>query len=145
MGESGVIFDLQRFSVHDGPGIRNLVFFKGCPLRCKWCSNPESYRHAPVQCLGDQDRHVRQPVRHGYPCTPQSRNLSGRASPVAFDHNCGVAKTLPLHLVDKAAANESDNGEPQCTRGRQLGQRLFCATTRFTIDDHCFGGLVFFE
>ncbi len=41
---TGVIFDIQRFSVHDGPGIRTLVFFKGCPLACLWCSNPESQR-----------------------------------------------------------------------------------------------------
>ncbi|MHB9095499.1 MAG: glycyl-radical enzyme activating protein [Eubacteriales bacterium] len=40
----GIIFDIQRFSVHDGPGIRTLVFLKGCPLRCLWCSNPESQR-----------------------------------------------------------------------------------------------------
>jgi len=38
----GVIFDIQRFSIHDGPGIRTTVFFKGCPLRCVWCHNPES-------------------------------------------------------------------------------------------------------
>ncbi len=38
----GVIFDIQRFSIHDGPGIRTIVFLKGCPLRCLWCSNPES-------------------------------------------------------------------------------------------------------
>lgn len=37
-----LIFDIQRYSVHDGPGIRTLVFFKGCPLRCYWCCNPES-------------------------------------------------------------------------------------------------------
>jgi pyruvate formate lyase activating enzyme len=37
----GLIFDIQRFSVHDGPGIRTTVFFKGCPLRCRWCHNPE--------------------------------------------------------------------------------------------------------
>lgn len=36
------IFNIQKFSIHDGPGIRTVVFFKGCPLRCKWCSNPES-------------------------------------------------------------------------------------------------------
>ncbi|MCP4664869.1 MAG: glycyl-radical enzyme activating protein [Deltaproteobacteria bacterium] len=36
------IFDIQRFSIHDGPGIRTLVFFKGCSLRCVWCQNPES-------------------------------------------------------------------------------------------------------
>ncbi len=38
----GRIFDIQRFSIHDGPGIRTIVFLKGCPLRCKWCCNPES-------------------------------------------------------------------------------------------------------
>ncbi|HVN97260.1 MAG TPA: glycyl-radical enzyme activating protein [Syntrophorhabdaceae bacterium] len=41
------IFNIQRFSIQDGPGIRTTVFFKGCPLRCVWCSNPESQRSAP--------------------------------------------------------------------------------------------------
>lgn len=40
---TGTVFDIQRFSVHDGPGIRTIVFLKGCPLRCRWCSNPESH------------------------------------------------------------------------------------------------------
>lgn len=39
---SGLIFNVQKYSVHDGPGIRTIVFFKGCPLSCRWCSNPES-------------------------------------------------------------------------------------------------------
>ena len=38
---SGCIFDVQPYSTHDGPGIRTLVFLKGCPLSCAWCSNPE--------------------------------------------------------------------------------------------------------
>lgn len=38
----GLVFDIQRFSIHDGPGIRTIVFLKGCPLSCRWCSNPES-------------------------------------------------------------------------------------------------------
>ncbi|OLS14602.1 MAG: glycyl-radical enzyme activating family protein [Promethearchaeota archaeon CR_4] len=40
--QTGIIFNIQKFSVHDGPGIRTTVFMKGCPLQCLWCSNPES-------------------------------------------------------------------------------------------------------
>ena len=43
----GLVFDLQRYAVHDGPGIRTLVFLKGCPLRCAWCCNPESQQARP--------------------------------------------------------------------------------------------------
>lgn len=43
----GQIFDLQRFCTHDGPGIRTTIFFKGCPLTCAWCSNPESQQLKP--------------------------------------------------------------------------------------------------
>ena len=42
MATLGRIFNIQRFSIHDGPGIRTIVFFKGCPMRCAWCCNPES-------------------------------------------------------------------------------------------------------
>lgn len=42
-----MIFDIQRFSTHDGPGIRTVVFFKGCPLACRWCENPESQSFNP--------------------------------------------------------------------------------------------------
>ena len=44
---SGWVFDVQRFSLHDGPGIRTVVFLKGCPLRCAWCANPESQQPGP--------------------------------------------------------------------------------------------------
>ncbi|WP_066644703.1 glycyl-radical enzyme activating protein [Christensenella timonensis] len=40
----GTVFDLQRYSIHDGSGIRTIVFLKGCPLRCRWCANPESQK-----------------------------------------------------------------------------------------------------
>ncbi len=46
----GRIFNIQRFSIHDGPGIRTIVFFKGCYMRCAWCCNPESQEYA-VQTL----------------------------------------------------------------------------------------------
>jgi pyruvate formate lyase activating enzyme len=43
----GVVFDVQRYSLHDGPGLRTSIFLKGCPLRCSWCSNPESQQFGP--------------------------------------------------------------------------------------------------
>lgn len=42
LNTSGRIFDIQRYSIHDGPGVRTIVFLKGCALRCRWCCNPES-------------------------------------------------------------------------------------------------------
>ena len=48
MSENGFIYDIRRFCIHDGPGIRTTVFFKGCPLSCCWCHNPES-RSAEIQ------------------------------------------------------------------------------------------------
>jgi pyruvate formate lyase activating enzyme len=54
----GIVFNIQRFSLHDGPGGRTTVFLKGCPLRCRWCSNPESWDFSPVlmhydrKCIG---------------------------------------------------------------------------------------------
>jgi len=58
MGKHPLIFNIQKFCVHDGPGIRTTVFFKGCPLRCQWCSNPESQdtlpelQFFPDKCIG---------------------------------------------------------------------------------------------
>ncbi|MDF2935774.1 MAG: hypothetical protein K0Q90_1147, partial [Paenibacillaceae bacterium] len=58
---SGSIINIQRYSLHDGPGIRTVVFLKGCPLRCSWCSNPESWRRErevyldPAKCIGTAD------------------------------------------------------------------------------------------
>ena len=54
----GLAFDIQRFSIHDGPGIRTLVFIQGCPLACQWCCNPEGQKKCPqlrflsFKCVG---------------------------------------------------------------------------------------------
>ena len=57
-GPTGIVLNIQRYCSHDGPGIRTNVFLKGCSLRCKWCSNPESIHpkpelaYAPNMCIG---------------------------------------------------------------------------------------------
>jgi pyruvate formate lyase activating enzyme len=59
-GPTGIVLNIQRYCSHDGPGIRTNVFLKGCSLRCKWCSNPESIHpkpelaYAPNMCAGKQ-------------------------------------------------------------------------------------------
>ncbi|WP_250672850.1 glycyl-radical enzyme activating protein [Paraclostridium ghonii] len=55
MKNEGIIFNIQKFSIHDGPGIRTTIFFKGCPLKCKWCSNPESQLES-IQLLYNQSK-----------------------------------------------------------------------------------------
>jgi pyruvate formate lyase activating enzyme len=58
---TGLVLNIQHFSTHDGPGIRTNVFLKGCSLRCKWCSNPESIKIKPElaynqsRCLGEKE------------------------------------------------------------------------------------------
>ncbi len=52
------IFNIQKYSIHDGPGIRTVVFFKGCPLRCSWCSNPES-QDSKIQIIWDKSKCIK--------------------------------------------------------------------------------------
>lgn len=57
---TGTVFNIQHYSVHDGPGIRTIIFLKGCPLHCRWCSNPESHYSGPEvafnagKCIGNE-------------------------------------------------------------------------------------------
>jgi pyruvate formate lyase activating enzyme len=58
MATSGLVFNIQRYAIHDGSGVRTLVFMKGCPLKCLWCSNPEGQKTHPetgfmaAKCVG---------------------------------------------------------------------------------------------
>ncbi len=81
---TGMIFDIQRFSVHDGPGIRTTVFMKGCPLRCRWCHNPEGlsprpqlqfFREKCVGCGSCQTRTQLSDARH---CPADALKVCGR-------------------------------------------------------------------
>jgi pyruvate formate lyase activating enzyme len=99
---TGRVFNIQRYSIHDGLGIRTLVFLKGCPLRCLWCSNPESQKSTPElgfiesTCVGAE--------ACGAPCVPacleEAILLNGRGKP-AIDRdvcdNCGTCAEACPH------------------------------------------------
>ncbi len=78
--KTGIVFDIQKFSLHNGPGIRTTVFLKGCPLRCWWCHNPES--QAPGQELMVQPRR----------CI-QCRTCEAVCAQGAISWNDGIAST----------------------------------------------------
>ncbi len=54
----GIIFDIKRFAIHDGPGIRTTVFFKGCPMKCPWCHNPESQKKCPERVANNGKKEI---------------------------------------------------------------------------------------
>jgi pyruvate formate lyase activating enzyme len=90
----GVIFNVQRFSVHDGPGIRTAVFLKGCELRCGWCQNPEGLSaairlwHFEKRCLGCGDC---------IPNCPEKALASGGPSRIVVDQ---MACTLCSRCIE---------------------------------------------
>ncbi len=90
MSAEGVIFEVREFCLHDGPGIRTTVFFKGCPLRCAWCHNPEGLAPEPqllvnaAACTGCGACEKACPlgdVAQPRPDCEGDRNLEGEAAP----------------------------------------------------------------
>jgi pyruvate formate lyase activating enzyme len=81
---NGLVFDIQRFSVHDGPGIRTTVFLKGCPLRCLWCHNPEGLTAAPQlqffsdACIGCGRCGTRSQLSDAEHCPTEALKVCGR-------------------------------------------------------------------
>jgi pyruvate formate lyase activating enzyme len=90
---AATIFDVQRFSVHDGPGIRTVVFFKGCSLRCRWCQNPEGIRPAP-ELAYFEDRCLAGCAACLTACEKRALGPS-RAGRVAFDRCSACGDCLP--------------------------------------------------
>jgi pyruvate formate lyase activating enzyme len=88
----GIVFDIKRFAVHDGPGIRTTVFFKGCPLNCFWCHNPESINNQPFRTVRKvkMDGQVfDQPEEVGIPVTNESIMASLRKDRIFMEESDG--------------------------------------------------------
>lgn len=83
----GLVFNIQRFSFHDGPGIRTTVFLKGCPLRCLWCSNPESQR-ADREIIIQQRKCIR--CGKCQNICPQGAVVSSETGPIIDGRKCDL-------------------------------------------------------
>ena len=116
------IFEIKRFAVHDGDGIRTTVFFKGCPLRCVWCHNPEGLSRAP-QCAF----YAHKCINCGE-CKSESftsDDCLGEAR-VQYGKEYTVDELLPILSEDKDFY-ESSNGGVTLSGGECLLQADFCA------------------
>lgn len=107
----GLVTDIQRFSVHDGPGIRTLVFLKGCSLSCRWCDNPETINHWPE--LGFVKANCNKCGKCPIACPEQAITLDSSGMPVIDPQrctNCGecVAACLPEALILYGKAMSAD-------------------------------------
>ncbi len=116
------IFEIKRFAVHDGDGIRTTVFFKGCPLRCVWCHNPEGLSPEPQvahyahKCIGCGE------------CQKESFSLEdclGEAR-ILYGRKITLDELLPLLLEDRAFY-ENSSGGVTLSGGECLMQADFCA------------------
>ena len=104
----GLIFNIQKFSIHDGPGIRTTIFLKGCPLRCKWCANPES-QSVHVQILWDQKKcvHCLQCVKS---CMHQA--ISCKEGEIHIDEElCQGCLSCVSTCLQSALSNEGETKE----------------------------------
>ena len=119
---TGNIVEIKRLAVHDGPGIRTTVFFKGCPLKCRWCHNPEGisfatqtafYEHKCIGCGA-----CKQEAFTPADCLGEARVQYGRA--------VTVAELLPVLLEDKDFFDTSGGGVT-LSGGECLCQADFCA------------------
>jgi pyruvate formate lyase activating enzyme len=91
----GIVFDIQRYSLHDGPGLRTNIFLKGCPLRCAWCANPESQAMQPELALFEHNC-----MTCGQFETPCPVCWDQRTEKMAeFDQRAAVCPTGAVHWI----------------------------------------------
>lgn len=143
----GMVFNIQRYSVHDGPGIRTIVFLKGCPLKCPWCSNPESQSFKKeiifeekncIRCGTCADLSTNGAIKmgeDGYPtidralCAQNSCKKSVKACPTGALYYEGEKMNVGLAIaeVEKDRPFYRDGGGMTISGGEALAQPEFAA------------------
>lgn len=117
---TGVVFHVQRCSFHDGPGIRTAVFFKGCPLRCRWCHNPEGIDLAP-QVVLDASRCLRCGACRGACPSPEGPIPSGGRLGEGSCTACGRCAEACPPAARRIAGRRWSAGELVAEVRRDLG------------------------
>ena len=138
----GNLFDIQRFSIHDGPGIRTTVFFKGCNLHCAWCHNPESQSSVPQMMFYKNKCTGCGKCREKCPNALEKCELCGKCT-IYCPHDardiCGkeytVDEVLREILKDKKFYENSGGGVTfsggECMLQIELIRRIFLAVPNF--------------
>jgi pyruvate formate lyase activating enzyme len=126
----GIVFDIQRYSIHDGPGIRTVVFLKGCPLKCLWCCNPESQLASPQlgfiqsKCIGCLEcvkacpnKAIRFDKKKGFIVDNELCDLCGKCADACYPgariiigKKMSVDEVISEVIKDKSFYNRSNGG-----------------------------------
>ena len=117
------IFDIERNSFVDGPGIRTTVFFKGCPLKCVWCHNPESIASKPQLAVYKNKCTLCGSCMHS---CPSSAHIITEADQKLYGREISVSELLPVLLEDRDFY-ENSGGGVTLSGGECLMQADFCA------------------
>ncbi len=106
----GTVFHIQKFSVHDGPGIRTVVFLKGCPLRCRWCANPESQnRHIELAWTKGKCIACKECLQYSLQCNPtfQKEGLFwDKGKPLEYEKIKEICPTGAFHSIGRIMDTE---------------------------------------
>ncbi|MBM4059703.1 MAG: glycyl-radical enzyme activating protein [Planctomycetes bacterium] len=128
---AGLVFHVQRFSLHDGPGLRSTVFLKGCPLHCLWCHNPESQSDQPefvrlshrcMRCGRCSEQELADPVVHGRGAEDADRCPTGALQAIGTTWSVAALAAELLH--DRVFFEESGGGVT-LSGGEPLAQAAF--------------------